>query len=39
MTTLSNAEVADVLEKAAERLELCPWGHVAKDLRNEAQPE
>lgn len=26
MTTLSKAEVADVLENAAERLELCPWG-------------
>lgn len=32
MTTLSNAEVADVLEKAAERLELCPWGQRSERI-------
>jgi hypothetical protein len=35
MTLLSKAQVADVLEKAADRLELCPWGQRSERINEQ----
>ena len=35
MTLLSKAQVADVLEQAADRLELCPWGQRSERINEQ----
>lgn len=35
MTPLSKAQIAEVLEKAADRLELCPWGQNSERINEQ----